>query len=258
MQRSVLILLMVSMAVVVLAKNGTTQSSKGKAASKTTTPAGPPAAILHTTAGDMKCVLFPDKAAKTVENFIGLAMGTKDWTNPATQKVEHRHPLYDGVIFHRVIPGFMIQGGDPAGTGTGGPGYQFEDELLPDLLFDKPGRLAMANSGADTNGSQFFITEKEQPSLDPCFQDAGCQRPYGTLPNHRGWTIFGQCDDATVSLVKKIAQGPCRGQVCDGSNSRPDQPVKITHIEILNPPKPPAKQPSRKKTSGPAKAPTSQ
>ena len=229
-------------------------TAKGKAASKTAakTPPPPPTAIIHTTAGDMKCQLFHDKAPKTVENFAGLAMGTKDWTNPTTGKVEHGKPLYDGVIFHRVIPGFMIQGGDPIGTGTGGPGYQFADELVPDLVFDRPGRLAMANSGPNTNGSQFFITEKELPFLNPCFEENGCQRGSRIMPKGTGYSIFGQCDDATVELVKKIAQGPCHGQVCDGGNSRADNPVKITHIEILNPPKPAkpaAKRSTKKKTS---------
>jgi len=171
-----------------------------------------PIAIIHTTAGDLRCELFPDKAPIAVANFTGLATGDKDWTNPATGKVEHHRPLYDGVIFHRVIPGFMIQGGDPLGIGMGGPGYQFADELRPDLLFDRPGRLAMANAGPNTNGSQFFITEAAQPGLDP---------PRG------GYTIFGQCDDHAVSLVKQIARMP------RGANDRPLQPVKIVHIEIV-------------------------
>lgn len=242
------------LAIVCSGQTKTTTKAPAQKTAKTApaTPATPPTAILHTTAGDMKCELFPDKAPKTVENFIGLAMGTKDWKNPFNGQEQHNKPLYDGVIFHRVIPGFMIQGGDPIGTGTGNPGYQFEDELRPDVLFDKPGRLAMANSGPNTNGSQFFITEKEQPFLDACFSDAGCQRGGRRVPKGTGYTIFGQCDDATVELVKKIAQGPCGGRVCDGSNSRADNPVKINHIEILNPPKPAkpsAKHPARKKTS---------
>ena len=249
--RSLLILLILS-----ITAAGQTSSkgalAKGKTAPKAaeTTPGPPPEAIIHTTAGDMKCELFPDKAPKTVENFVGLAMGTKDWTNPSTGKTEHDHPLYDGVVFHRVIPEFVIQGGDPTGTGEGGPGYQFEDETQPDLLFDRPGRLAMANSGPNTNGSQFFITGVDLPSLNPCFEENGCHRPGFNLRKGEGWTIFGQCDDATVELAKKIALGPCRKRVCDGSNSRPDTPVKITHIEILNPPKPPKptpKHPAKKK-----------
>lgn len=253
LQRVVLSLLILSITVAGQSKTATPANSAA--------PGPPPTAVIHTTAGDMKCELFPDKAPKTVDNFVGLAMGTRDWTNPTTGKTEHNHPLYDGVIFHRVIPAFMIQGGDPLGTGTGGPGYKFEDELLPDLLFDRPGRLAMANSGPGTNGSQFFITEKVLPSLDPCLTEGGCSRPWGSMPKGAGWTIFGQCDDATVELVKKIAQGPCRGRVCDGANSRADNPVKITHIDILNPPKPPkpaAKHPARKKTGTTSKAAQSQ
>jgi peptidyl-prolyl cis-trans isomerase A (cyclophilin A) len=251
-QRCVLILLALTLAAAGQTKSTTKGSSGTSAAS--TTPAGPPTAIIHTTAGDMKCELFPDKAPKTVANFIGLATGQKDWTNPNSGKTEHDKPLYDGTTFHRVIPGFVIQGGDPTGTGNGDPGYKFEDELTPDLLYDKPGRLAMANSGPNTNGSQFFITEEPLPSLNPCLQEGGCEKPFPPPNNHvpkgTGWTIFGQCDDATVELAKKIAQGPCRGQVCNTYNSHPDNPVKITHIEILNAPKPPkpaAKPSARKK-----------
>lgn len=252
LQRCLLILLVLTVAAAGQTQT-TTKSTTKKTTGQKTTPAAapgpPPTATIHTTAGDMKCELFPDKAPKTVDNFIGLATGQKDWKNSSTGQMAHGRPLYDGVIFHRVIPSFMIQGGDPLGTGTGGPGYQFEDELLPDLLFDKPGRLAMANSGQNTNGSQFFITEVPQPNLNPCLEEAGCRKPWGFVPKGTGYTIFGQCDDATVALVKKIAQGPCRGTVCDGGNSRADNPVKITHIEILNPPKPakPAAKPSPKK-----------
>ena len=148
---------------------------------------GQPTAIIETTVGNMTCTLFPDKAPIGVQNFIGLATGTKDWKNPASGATKHGVPLYDGTIFHRVIPNFMIQGGDPKGDGTGDPGYKFKNEVSSDLLFDKPGRLAYANSGPDTNGSQFFITEVATPHLNG------------------NYTIFGQCDDATVALVKQIA-----------------------------------------------------
>jgi peptidyl-prolyl cis-trans isomerase A (cyclophilin A) len=199
-------------------------------------PAKSPEAVIHTTAGDLKCELFPAEAPKAVSNFIGLATGKKDWTDPQTGKVVHGKPLYDGVIFHRTIPGFMIQGGDPTGTGSGDVGYKFEDELHPDLLFDKPGRLAMANSGPNTNGSQFFITETDTQFLNPCLDPNGCMG--GRRAPNSGYTIFGQCDDASVELVKKIARMPCQGgQECSNYNSRPESPVKITHIDILNAPK---------------------
>jgi len=166
-----------------------------------------PTAIIHTTAGDLHCTLFPKIAPIGVENFIGLAEGTKDWTSPVTHAKKHGVPLYDGTIFHRVIPEFMIQGGDPAGNGTGDPGYKFKNETSGSVGFDRPGRLAYANAGPDTNGSQFFITEV----------------PYTSL--NGGYTIFGQCDDAAVALVKKIARMPASGET-------PLHPVKIKHIEI--------------------------
>jgi len=126
---------------------------------------GPVYATMKTSMGDIVLVLFEDKAPKTVANFVGLASGTKEWTDPKTgQKV--KRPLYNGTIFHRVIPDFMIQGGDPLGRGTGGPGYKFEDEFSPDLKHSKPGILSMANAGPNTNGSQFFITIKATPWLD--------------------------------------------------------------------------------------------
>ena len=175
-----------------------------------------PVAIFHTTAGDLKCELFSAQAPKTVENFIGLASGTKQWTSPVNGQKQTK-PLYDGTIFHRVIPNFMIQGGDPLGQGFGGPGYAFEDEFGPSLSFDRPGRLAMANSGPNTNGSQFFITEVPTPHL---------------TGKH---TIFGQCDDKSIELVKKIARMPA------GPMNRPADPVKIVHIEIVNPGAEPAK-----------------
>ncbi len=169
-----------------------------------------PAAIIHTTAGDLHCTLFSKIAPIGVENFIGLAEGTKDWTSPVTHAKKHGVPLYDGTIFHRVIPEFMIQGGDPAGNGMGDPGYKFKNETSGSVGFDKPGRLAYANAGPGTNGSQFFITEVPYPSLNG------------------GYTIFGQCDDAAVALVKKIARMP------RGANDMPNNPVKITHIEIIH------------------------
>ena len=169
-----------------------------------------PIAIIDTTVGKMTCTLFPKTAPLGVANFIGLSTGTKDWTDPATHKKKHGVPLYDGTIFHRVIPAFMIQGGDPTGTGRGNPGYEFKNETSPDLAFDKPGRLAYANAGPDTNGSQFFITEVPYPSLNG------------------GYTIFGQCDDASVGLVKQIAR-----MASDPSNNLPLRPVKINHITIV-------------------------
>jgi len=170
--------------------------------------AAQPKAIIDTTAGKLTCTLFPDKAPIGVANFIGLSDGTKDWTSPVTHEKKHGVPLYDGTIFHRIIPNFMIQGGDPRGDGTGDPGYQFKNETSPDLKFDRPGRLAYANAGPDTNGSQFFITEIAYPSLNG------------------GYTIFGQCDDASVAIVKQIAR------VGRDSNDRPYRPVKINHITI--------------------------
>ena len=166
-----------------------------------------PTAIIHTTAGDLHCTLFPKIAPIGVENFIGLANGTKDWISPVAHTKKHGVPLYDGTIFHRVIAQFMIQGGDPKGDGTGDPGYKFKNETSPTVKFDRPGRLAYANAGPDTNGSQFFITEVPYPSLNG------------------GYTIFGQCDDAAVEMVKKIARMATDGE-------RPVRPVKITHIEI--------------------------
>jgi len=168
-----------------------------------------PKAIIETTAGNLTCTLFPDKAPIGVANFIGLSDGTKDWTNPVTHAKKHGVPLYDGTICHRVIPEFMIQCGDPAGNGTGDPGYEFKNETSPDLKFDRPGRLAYANSGPDTNGSQFFITEVPYPSLNG------------------GYTIFGQCDPAAVELVKKIARMP------RNANDFPNNPVRINHIKIV-------------------------
>jgi peptidyl-prolyl cis-trans isomerase A (cyclophilin A) len=122
-------------------------------------------AIFHTSRGDITVKLFEKDAPKTVQNFVGLASGQIDWIDPRTGQKSKAH-LYDGTMFHRVIPQFMIQGGDPLGTGTGGPGYKFEDEFQSGKKFDKPGLLAMANAGPNTNGSQFFITEVPTPHLN--------------------------------------------------------------------------------------------
>ncbi len=122
-------------------------------------------AVFETNQGTFKVKLFSDKAPKTVENFVGLAEGTKEWTDPSTGK-KVKKPFYDGLKFHRVIPNFMIQGGDPRGNGTGGPGYQFADEFGEGLKHTKPGMLSMANAGPNTNGSQFFVTVAATPWLD--------------------------------------------------------------------------------------------
>ena len=126
---------------------------------------GPLYATLKTSMGDIVIQLFDDKAPKTVANFVGLASGTKEWTDSKTGE-KTKKPLYNGTIFHRVIPGFMIQGGYPLGNGTGGPGFRFEDEFQPDLRHSKAGILSMANAGPNTNGSQFFITHQPTPFLD--------------------------------------------------------------------------------------------
>ncbi len=164
-------------------------------------------AILDTTEGTIVCRLFEKEAPKTVQNFVELAEGKREWTHPVThQKSSNR--LYDGNIFHRVIPNFMIQGGDPAGNGTGDPGYKFRDEISS-LRFDQPGRLAMANAGPNTNGSQFFITEVPTPHLNG---------------KH---TIFGQCDN--LDLIQKIAR------VKRDANDKPLTPVRLLHVKIVQP-----------------------
>jgi peptidyl-prolyl cis-trans isomerase A (cyclophilin A) len=207
-----LLIFLIAFSSLQLVSQTTAPAAKKPAAKKPSAAATalPPTAIIDTTAGKLTCVLFPDKAPIGVANFIGLARGTKDWTNPATGRKMHGVPLYNGTIFHRVIPNFMIQGGDPIGTGEGDPGYKFKNETSPDLQFDRPGRLAYANAGPDTNGSQFFVTEVPYPSLNG------------------GYTIFGQCDDPSVELVKKIARMPRNG------NDRPNDPPKIVKITILH------------------------
>ncbi len=199
-------------------------------------PTGP-TAILDTSMGRLTCKLYSQQAPATVANFIGLAQGTKEWTDPTTlQKVKNK-PFYNGTTFHRVIPNFMIQGGDRAGDGTGDPGYFFQDEIDPDLTFDVAGRLAMANagpgpSGGGTNGSQFFITEQPVPELDG---------------KH---TIFGQCDSHSVLLVASIAR------VERNANDKPDTPVVIERVTIVPDgqplPPPPAPQPAASSLPPPA------
>jgi peptidyl-prolyl cis-trans isomerase A (cyclophilin A) len=163
-------------------------------------------ATLKTSMGDIKCKLLPDHAPKTVENFVGLATGKKTWKDPRTGE-QRNDSLYDGTIFHRVIPEFMIQGGDPLGTGTGGPGYQFEDEVANGPAFSKAGLLAMANAGPGTNGSQFFITEAPATWL---------------TGKH---TIFGEVVEG-MEVVNAIAR------VATGANDRPKDAVTISTIEI--------------------------
>jgi len=168
-----------------------------------------PSVVMDTSMGRITCQFFQKEAPKTVANFIELAQGKKDWTDPQNQKKMHNKPLFDGTIFHRVIPEFMIQGGDPTGTGMGDPGYTFEDEFNPDLNFDVPGRLAMANSGPNTNGSQSFITEV----------------PTEHLNQHH--TIFGQCDEPSLNLVKAIAR------VERDPNDKPVTPVVLQKVTIV-------------------------
>jgi peptidyl-prolyl cis-trans isomerase A (cyclophilin A) len=163
---------------------------------------------LHTTEGDIKINLFGDHAPKTVANFIGLATGEKEWTHPGT-KAKSNDPLYNGTIFHRVIANFMIQGGDPLGQGFGDPGYKFADEFHPELQFDRPYLLAMANSGPNTNGSQFFITVAKTPHLN------------------RKHTIFGEVADAdSRAVVDKIAGAST------GRNDKPAKDIVINSIEV--------------------------
>ena len=163
-------------------------------------------ATLTTTQGPITVRLFPDHAPKTVRNFTELAEGAKEWTDPRTQSVSSAK-LYDRTIFHRVIPDFMIQGGDPLGTGTGGPGYKFGDEIHPDLSFDRPYLLAMANAGPGTNGSQFFITVAPTPWL-----------------NGRH-TIFGEVIDGAdvVDTISRLKTGP---------GDRPVEDVVIESVTV--------------------------
>jgi peptidyl-prolyl cis-trans isomerase A (cyclophilin A) len=162
-------------------------------------------AKIETTMGAFTCELFDKKAPKTVANFVGLARGVRPFCDEASKKWQTK-AFFDGLTFHRVIPSFMIQGGDPLGVGRGGPGYEFQNENDPSLVFDKGGVLAMANAGRDTNGSQFFITETPQPALNG------------------GYTIFGQCEP--VDLVGKIAR------VERSPADKPVKDVKMTKVII--------------------------
>jgi len=164
-------------------------------------------AVLDTTLGEVTCQLFPEKAPKTVENFVGLAQGSKEFRDPKTRQNTKR-AFYDGLNFHRVIPQFMIQGGCPLGTGTGDAGYKFEDEFSKDLKFDKPGKLAMANAGPGTNGSQFFIvTAEATPWLD------GAHTNFGKV-------VKGQ------DVVDKVSATETDGR------DRPRTPIRINTIRI--------------------------
>ena len=169
-------------------------------------------ATIRTTLGDIKVNLFGDHAPKTVQNFVDLATGSREWTHPSTG-VTSTDRLYDGVVFHRIIPDFMIQGGDPLGQGVGGPGYQFDDEIHPELDFNEPYKLAMANAGVvggrGTNGSQFFITTVATPWL-------------------RGkHTIFGAVEDEeSRKVVDAIQAVPTDGR------DRPLEAVVITTVEL--------------------------
>jgi peptidyl-prolyl cis-trans isomerase A (cyclophilin A) len=175
-------------------------------------------ATIHTTLGDIKVNLFGNHAPITVDNFVGLATGAKEWKHPRTGEVSTK-PLYDGVIFHRIIPGFMIQGGDPLGQGVGGPGYTFNDEIHPELQFDRPYLLAMANAGVrrnpvtgeaeGTNGSQFFVSTVPTPWLNG---------------KH---TIFGEvADDESRAVVDAINATPTR------PGDRPQEDIVITSVTI--------------------------
>lgn len=169
-----------------------------------------PIATIVTSLGTIRCELFRNKAPMTVQNFIDLARGTKEWTDPTTQKKLHR-PYFNGLIFHRVIPGFMVQSGDPMGTGFGGPGYNITDEFNNGLHFDVAGRLAMANTGRpNTGGSQFFITTNPRPELNG------------------GYTIFGQVISGQ-SVVHEISI------VARDETDRPLRPVQIESVMIEAP-----------------------
>jgi peptidyl-prolyl cis-trans isomerase A (cyclophilin A) len=166
----------------------------------------PTYAHFDTSLGTFTAELFETEVPKTVANFVGLAEGTKEWKHPKTGE-RHKKPFYDGIIFHRVIDGFMLQGGDPLGQGYGGPGYQFEDEFHPSLRHDRPGILSMANAGPNSNGSQFFVTLGPTPHLD------------------RKHSVFGRVVSG-LDVVEKIGHVPTDG------NDRPKTPVVINKLTI--------------------------
>ncbi|ELY84737.1 peptidylprolyl isomerase [Natrinema altunense] len=164
-------------------------------------------ATLHTNKGDIDVELYDERAPRTVDNFVGLATGGKTWTDPETGEEVEGEPLYDDVAFHRVIEDFMIQGGDPTETGRGGPGYEFDDEFHDDLRHDDEGILSMANSGPDTNGSQFFITLDPQPHLDG---------------RH---SVFGKVTDG-MDVVHEI------GSVDTDANDQPKTDVVLESVSV--------------------------
>ncbi|WP_440770058.1 peptidylprolyl isomerase [Natronorubrum sp. DTA28] len=164
-------------------------------------------ATLHTNKGDIEVELYDERAPRTVDNFVGLATGGKSWEDPETGEEVDDEPLYDDVAFHRVIEDFMIQGGDPTETGRGGPGYQFDDEFHDELRHDDAGILSMANSGPDTNGSQFFITLDAQPHLDD---------------RH---SVFGKVTDG-MDVVEEI------GSVNTGRNDEPKEDVVLESVSV--------------------------
>jgi peptidyl-prolyl cis-trans isomerase A (cyclophilin A) len=164
-------------------------------------------ATIHTNFGDIEVELYGERAPRTVDNFVGLATGEKTWTDPETGEEIDGEPLYEDIIFHRVIEGFVIQGGDPTGTGTGGPGYEFDDEFHPELSHDEAGILSMANSGPDTNGSQFFITLAPQPHLDGMH------------------SVFGRVIDG-MGVVEEI------GSVETDANDRPVETVVLESVTV--------------------------
>ncbi|HEV2645870.1 MAG TPA: peptidylprolyl isomerase [Acidobacteriaceae bacterium] len=194
------------------------------------TPTGP-TILFDTSMGRLTCKTFDKQTPNVVANFIGLAEGTKDWTLDG--KKQHDKRFYDGLTFHRVIPGFMIQGGDPAGNGTGDAGFYLPDEISPTLTFSVPGRLAMANSGPNTNSTQFFITEN----------------PVAELDGH--YTIFGQCDAHSVALVSSIAR------VERNARDKPLTPVTINHVTIVREGQPVPPEPAVPPPPPPTVAPVS-